>query len=73
MIKSSLMQLIELRRGEPIEAILRRQIEQGRTQEEIADDLGISYWTLRSWLLRLGAEMVTTVRFASDEEAATVR
>lgn len=70
--KSHLMQNIELRRGDTIENIIRSQMEQGRTQEEIARDLGVSYWTFRSWLYRLGAQIEHRVRFASEETTATV-
>lgn len=68
MTKSSQMQLIEIRRGEAIEAIIRRNMEAGMTDEQIARDLGISYHTLRFWLVRLGAQRTRSVRFASEEQ-----
>jgi len=69
MVKSPLMRLIELQRGQTIEALVRQGVEQGKRQEEIAQDLGISYHTLRSWLYRMGA--TPTVRFSSEEATAT--
>lgn len=70
MQKSAVMQNIEIRRGECIEEIIRRQVEQGRTQDEIAADLGVSLSTYRGWLWRLGARFDTTVRFASEGKEA---
>lgn len=64
--KSTLMKLIELRRGRTIEDMIREQTQAGRTQEQIAADLGISFYTLRSWMYRLGARVESTVRFNSD-------
>jgi AraC-like DNA-binding protein len=65
--KSARMQNIELRRGRPLEDLIREQVEQGRTEEEIADDLGVSYWTFRSWLRVLGAQRHSTVRFSNED------
>jgi hypothetical protein len=66
MKKSTLMELIELRRGRTIEELIREQTEAGWTQEQIAADLGISFYTLRSWMYRLGARVESTMRFDSD-------
>lgn len=66
MKKPVLMQRIEEQRGESVEAIIERLTEQGQTQEQIARNLGINYWTLRNWLLRLGAETRTVVVFRRD-------
>jgi hypothetical protein len=60
------MKLIELRRGRTIEDMIREQTQAGRTQEQIAADLGISFYTLRSWMYRLGARVESTVHFNSD-------
>lgn len=70
MTKSPLMQLIELKRGKPIERLIREQLEEGRSQEEVAADLGISFYTLRSWMYRLGARLHTVVQFESEETQA---
>ena len=71
MQKSTLMQNIEVRRGESIQEIIRRHVEQGKSQEEIAADLGVSLSTLRIWMYRLGAEVRSTVYFRADEAVAT--
>lgn len=71
MSKSPTMRLIEVERGEQIEAIIRARTEAGLTQEEIADELGISYATLRVWLRNLGADYVKSVRFKSEQRDVT--
>lgn len=49
--KSALMELVELRNGGgTIEELIRAGIEAGKTQEEIARGMGISFFTLRSWM-----------------------
>lgn len=72
MKKSFAMQNIELRFGKPLEAVIREHIEAGLTQEEIAREFGISYWTFRNWLGRLGARMTASVRFTTDPDEETV-
>ena len=67
MAKSPKMENIELRRGRPLEELIREQVEAGKTQEQIANDLGVSYWTFRSWLRTLGAR--ASIRFAGEEVA----
>lgn len=66
--KSLLMERIEAERGRSIEELIREGIESGCTQEEIATSLSVSLFTLRSWLMRLGAR--ASVRFPSDETTA---
>lgn len=73
MARSYLMENIELKHGKPIREIIREQVEAGKNQDEIARYLGVSYWTLRSWLYRLRAEFSSTVTFADEapETAST--
>lgn len=61
------MEVIELKRGKTLEQIIREQVEAGRTNDQIAEDLGLSYDTYRAWLRRLGARTVKTVTFKSEE------
>ncbi len=63
MEKTYQMQAVELRLGIRLEDVIREQTEAGRTQEEIARYLGVSYWTYRSWLKHLGAEISVSVSF----------
>ena len=70
MRKSYLIETLELKHGKPIREILREQFATGKNQGEIAGSLGISYWTLRSLLYRLKAEVTSTVRFRGEEERA---
>lgn len=49
------MQLIEARRGRPIDEILRElYIERGLTLEEVGSDLGITKGAASRWLERFG-------------------
>lgn len=72
MRKTLLMLAKEREHGEPLEAIIRRLAAQGKSREEMARFLGISYWTLHDWLRadRLGASFETTVHFASEQASA---
>lgn len=63
--KSPRMEAIESEWGRSIEELIREGVEAGRTQEEIAESLAISLFTLRSWLYRLGAR--SSIRFHSEE------
>lgn len=45
------MKIIEAKRGENIEEILRRLfVDENKTQKQIADELNISYVTVIKWL-----------------------
>lgn len=72
MRKTLLMLRKEQEHGETLEALIRRLAAQGKNREQMAQHIGVSYWTLMDWLRadRLGASFETTVRFASEETAA---
>jgi DNA invertase Pin-like site-specific DNA recombinase len=72
-MKTSLMQLLEIRHQQPLEEMIRTRVEAGKTLDEIAQDLGITRVTLHVWLNKLGARFVTkkTVSFSSDGAAAS--
>jgi DNA-directed RNA polymerase specialized sigma24 family protein len=67
--KSVMMENLELRRGRGLEEMIEEQFARGLSKEEVARELGINYWTFRSWLDRLGARLETTVRFESEERS----
>jgi DNA-binding transcriptional regulator LsrR (DeoR family) len=53
-METKAMREIEEREGEPIREVLVRLYQQHRTQQEVAESLGISRATLAVWLIRLG-------------------
>lgn len=59
--KSDKMELIELKRGAPLEDILRDMIERGMSWDAIADDLGVTRLTLESWRDFLGLKVARTL------------
>ena len=63
------MRRLQDRRGIDLEAFLRDRYQvQGKTQTEIADELGVDAATISRWMARLGIE---TRLFASDAKAAS--
>jgi len=54
--KSTLMRLIELQRGQPIEELLAQLSEHYSLIEEIADNLGIEPSTAYKWMVQFGFE-----------------
>jgi len=54
--KTTLMRLIEIKRGKPIEEILRELSEEYSLVEEIAAVLGIQESTAYKWLIQFGFE-----------------
>lgn len=70
MEKTPLMVDVETRHDEPLETLIPRLYARDMTDEQIADYLGVSYFTYRKWLYRLGARKSTSVRFASEEATA---
>lgn len=54
-LKSRQEQLVEIRFGEPVEALLRRlYIEEGLTQEQIAERLGVGRRSIIRWFGKYG-------------------
>lgn len=50
-IKTRAEQLVEMRHGQPVEALLRRlYVAEGMTQEEVAKALGIGQRTVIRWM-----------------------
>jgi len=64
-----MLRLIEREQGQPLEEILRRGLEAGKTREQIATELGVSRLTLRRWIQKLGAQVVTmqTLRLTVED------
>jgi len=61
------MQKVEMRLGRPLEEFLQeRYIEQGRTQREIAEELGVDDSTINRWMQALDIE----ARFPGPRKAA---
>lgn len=54
--KTTLMRLIEIKRGKPIEEIMAELSERYSLVEEIAADLGIQESTAYKWLIHFGFE-----------------
>jgi transposase len=64
------MARIEARRGIDLGAFLQQRYElEGRTQAEIADELGVDISTITRWMARLGIEARL---FASDRKPEAV-
>lgn len=61
---------IELEHGRAFEAIVKEQVEAGRTQEEIADFLNLPYWSFRYLLRQAGARFIRSIQFDCNEEMA---
>lgn len=72
-MKTRYMELVELRRRQSLEELIRDLIEQGHTLEEVAEELGITRVTLYRWLDLLNARIETkrTVQFGTDEASET--
>jgi transposase-like protein len=72
MQKTAQARCLEAERGKSIEQMVREAIEQGRTWEDLALDLGITRFTLREWCRRLGIRVETrhSVSFRSEELAS---
>ena len=64
-----MLRLIEREQGQTLEEILRRGLEAGKTREQIAAELGVSRLTLRRWIQKLGAQVVTmeTLRLSAED------
>lgn len=69
MSKSRMLRFIEREQGQPLEEILRRGLEEGKTRNQIAAELGVSRLTLRRWIRNLGAQVVITrtVHFPAED------
>lgn len=52
--RTAQMLRVEERRGHSIETLIRTGHERGWTQQQIADDLGVSRETLNGWMQKLG-------------------
>jgi len=64
--KTPLMQLIEVRHGEPIDRLLSRLYwDEGRTLAEISEMLGVAESTLLRWMERLNIPTRPAVAAAS--------
>jgi transposase-like protein len=72
MTKTPQMRCIEAERGESLETILARAVEQGKTWDDIALDLGVSRLTLRDWTRRMGAELVTKRSLRFKEKSSVL-
>lgn len=49
--KSRAEQLVEARRGASVETLLRRlYVDEGRTQEQVAEELGVGRDTVYAWM-----------------------
>ena len=70
MVKTDKMRRIELERGQSMESIIAAAGEAGWTWERLAEDLGVSRFTLRSWIGRLGGRTARTVKFSGDSVEA---
>lgn len=72
--KTLLMEKVERDHGATLEQIIEDLTRQGKSRDEMARYLGISYWTFSDWLRELGAtfETTTTVRFPQSFSAAGV-
>jgi len=69
--KTTLMRLMEVRRGKPNEELLKRLSERYSLVEEIAADLGIQESTAYKWLVRLGFEKRWVKAEAEPEQERT--
>lgn len=69
-MKTRYMELVELRRRQSLESIIRDLVEDGKTLEEVAEELGVTRVTLYRWLDLLGGRIETkrTISFATDEQ-----
>lgn len=67
MEKTPLMQLLEIRRGQSIEALLTERVEAGMSWADIARDLEIPYPTLNDWRRSLKAREARTLVFGGAE------
>lgn len=67
--KTTLMRLIEMKRGKPIEEILEELSERHSLVEDIAADLGIQESTAYKWLVQFGFEK----RWVKPEPAEEAR
>ena len=54
--KTTLMRLIEIKRGKPLQEILEELSEKYNLVEEIAGELGIQESTAYKWLVQFGFE-----------------
>jgi len=70
--KTEKMRNRELEAGRPLEELIREQVEQGKSWDEVADALDVSRVTLQSWrkALRLRRVMRPTVVADSHDAAA---
>ena len=67
LLKSRPMQKVEIRLGRPLEEFLDERYNQdGRTQRQIADELGVDDSTVNRWMAALGIE----ARFPGPRKAA---
>ena len=56
-LKTRSMQVMEARRGEPLDATLTRLYrDQGMTLAQVADELGVTIGTVSRWMSALGVE-----------------
>jgi hypothetical protein len=60
------MEKVERNHGATLEEIIARMTSEGKNRMEMATQLGISYWTLMSWLRELGATFETSVSFPRE-------
>lgn len=70
-MKTLQMRMLEHERGQTIEQIIRTLSEQGYSEEQIANNLGVGRVTLIRWNKILGrrTRIAKIVSFASDEPA----
>ena len=54
--KSRPMQVVEARIGQSLEEFIRERYEAGKTQREIATELGVTDGTISRWMVQLGIE-----------------
>ncbi len=62
MAAQSKMRQIETEYGRPIEEVLEQLYAQYRTQNQVAQALGISQGTLSTWLLKLGYRQIAIIK-----------
>lgn len=49
-------QMVEAKFGQPVEVVLRARYAEGKTQAEIAEELGVSRHSIVRWMRDLGIE-----------------
>lgn len=60
--KTPAQQVVEVRYGRPVGDVIRELYGAGRSQSEVASELGISRQTLALWMAREGIAVRTSTR-----------